>query len=198
MKRLSLYGLAFCCIILGSCSGNNSTSPPPPTADQIIAEGWQKYAAGQYQEALNKFNEALGMDAGKVDAYNGAGWANAHLNALSASVTSFLHGFSRDTTDLEIKAGLALVFHAQKNYFASIERALPVLQANIHWTFSRDAAINYSDLRILLAEDYFGLANYPESKNQVLQVEPGFSADVSTIEGQTALGQEIEALRAIY
>jgi tetratricopeptide (TPR) repeat protein len=185
------------CLILGSCSGGEESAPVEKTAAQLTAEGWQAYSGGIYATAAAKFSEALTKDANFVDAYNGLGWARMKLNTLATALSSFSSGLTRDTVNLEIMAGLAFLYHAQKNYSQSILLADNVLQANSTWAFSRDAAITSADLHLLLAEDYFAQASYAASLQQVQVLDGSFTADISTVAGQEALAKRIEELRGI-
>lgn len=195
-KSLSLISM-FMCLLLGSCSGGEDSTPTEKTAAQLTVEGWQAYTAKNYTTANSRFSEALAKDGNFVDAYNGSGWARMRLNTLSASLSSFLAGLTRDTANLEIQAGLAFFYNAQKNYSESVFYGDKVLQANAGWVFSRDAAITGADLHLLLAEDYFARASYTASLQHVQILNGSFTADVSTPIGQDALAKEIERLRGI-
>jgi tetratricopeptide (TPR) repeat protein len=169
------------------------------SASQLVEEGWGAFAAGDYQTAYDRCNEAIGMDASLADAYNGAGWAGAKLNSLAAAVTKFNNGLARDPSNLEMKAGLAFVLNAQKNYVQSIPYAVQVIQANPTWSFSRKSSISAPDVRLLLAENYFdqSIPDYVLSLQQVQILNPLFTADVATAAGVAALAKEIERLRPV-
>lgn len=181
-------------IIFISCDKN--TEPEEKTAVKLLAEGWQAYQGKDYQLAQTRFSEALTKDANLVDAINGLGWTNIKLNRLDSAVSKFLFGLSKDTTNLEMKAGLAFVYNAQKNYSSSNELSLALLQLNPTWSFSKDTSINYKDIQLLAAKNFFALANYSSSLAYVKLLNPQFNEDVSTVAGQTALGKEIEILSA--
>ena len=182
-------------IIVTSCMSGDG--PSPPTASELVTQGWQAYSTRSYATAADKFNQAIGVDGNFVDAYNGAGWATARLNQLATSITRFTAGMTKDTANLEIKAGLSIVYNAQRNYAQSILYANRVIATQPAWSFSRDATVSSSDLHLLLAENFFATANYTAALAEVNILNGSFSADVSTIVGQTALAQEIERLRSI-
>lgn len=187
------------CFLAGqffSACSNDGGGPPAKTPEELLAEGWQAYAARTYQVALNDFNAAAQGNANLVDAFNGAGWASAKLNSLAASVVDFRAGLGKDPANVQMKVGLSLVFNAQKLYDSSITRAGQALSASPNFVFSRDTSINASDLHLLLAENYFALTP-PDFANSLLQVQilnPAFAADVTGLTGQTALAMEIERL----
>ncbi len=120
------------------------------------------------------------------------------LNLLDNAMTEFNAGKSRDTTNVDIWAGLAFVNNAQKNYTASIADAQSVIQKNTHWFFERDTTVNISDVKVVLAEDYFSTASFDLSLAVAQSLDASFRADVSTLAGQAALAQEIETLRNMY
>src|SRR5271169_2751189 len=200
--RILLIGL-FCCVAITGCQ-KDTTGTQNKTAAQLTADGWSAFSGSDYQSALTNFNNAIGEDGNFVDAYNGAGWANAKLNAPQSAVTDFTNGLSKDTSapdslSLEMNAGLAFAYNAQKNYAQSVASALSVLGANANWAFVHHSSINAAELHLLLAEDYFAQSSpdYVSSLHQVQIIDPAFNADVTTVAGQTALAGEIEQLRSI-
>jgi len=183
-----------------ACSSGGGDGPPAKTPEQYLAEGWQAYAGRNYQLAFGDFNSAMQGNSNLTDAFNGAGWASAKLNSLVRSVADFRNGLAKDSGNVQMKAGLSLVFNAQKLYDSSIVRAGQALAAAPNWVFTRDTSVNASDLHLLLAEDYFAQTppNFAASLAQVQVLNPSFAADVSAIAGQTALAIEIERLGTIY
>ncbi|MBI3365777.1 MAG: tetratricopeptide repeat protein [Ignavibacteriae bacterium] len=191
---LALILLLFFGFVFSSCSGSDGGGPAQKTAEQLTTEGWQAYGAKNYQDALARFTEALQLNGNFADAHNGAGWANAKLNAMDAAVTSFTTGLTKDPANLQMKAGLAFVYSVQKNYALSIQRTQEVLAADSSWSFSRDLSISASDLHLLLAADYFAQGNFGASLQEVRLLE-SFTVNVNTASGQAALSDEIEKLR---
>src|SRR3989442_12388547 len=186
--RKRLFVICLVIAQLWGCSKDEG-GPAAKTPAELLAEGWQAYATRNYQLAHDDFAAATQGDANLADAYNGSGWANAKLNALSASVSSFNTGLGKDPANLQMKAGLSFVFSAQKLYVSSIASDSTVLYADSTWSFSRDTSINATDLHLLLAEDYFALTppDFASSKSQVIKLNPSFVADIATLAGQTAL-----------
>lgn len=190
------------CLGIGalSCSKDETPPAPPKTAPELLAEGWQGFSGHNYQLAIDRFTAALQLDPTLVDAYNGSGWANAKRDSLNASSLAFNAGLALDTGNLPMKAGLAFVLNAQRSvadhYQQSIDRANSVLLADSGWTFSRDTSVNSRDLHILLAEDYFAMADYATSLAEVKKLA-SFDADITTVAGQTQLAAEIEYLRSV-
>jgi len=183
-------------VMIGGCSSGGGDGPPQKTAGQLTTQGWSAYSAKNYTDASAHFAEALTLDANFADAYNGAGWSNAKLNAMSAAETSFTTGLTKDPTNVQIKAGLAFVYSVQKEYALSIQRGNEVLAADSGWSFSRDLSIGAADIHLMLAEDYFAQGDFSASLQQVQRLNALFNANVTTPSGRAALSAEIERLRA--
>ena len=183
-------------ISIPSCSFDSPTDQT--SATDLVTEGWKAYSARDYSTAASKFDAAITKDASLVDAYNGSGWSNAKLDNLDLALTNFSIGLSKDSTNLDILAGLAYVDNARKDYASSDASALEVLDTNPEWSFRADTTITGLDLRLLLAGNYFAEGSYALSLAQVHVLDPAFAPglDVSTVAGQTVLAQEIELLHS--
>ncbi len=191
-----ILAVAAAMVIFASCK--SSEGGPTKTPEELIAAGWQYYLSHDYTNAADQFNQALAQNNHLVDAYNGLGWSRAKLGQIATAVTNFATGFGMDTSNLDIRAGLAFAYNAQKSYAQSISSALAVLAVNMNWTFSHDNTVNASQLQLVLAEDYFATADYASSLARVQVLDPVFTANVTTIQGQTELAQEIESLRVTF
>ena len=199
MRIKTIISILVLAIFFSSCSKNGS-EPEEKTVAQLLNEGWQAFTNRAYPTAIDRFNEVIHKDASLVDAYNGAGWANAKLANLESALNRFNDGIGRNPDNLEIKAGLAFINNALKYYDASTTLAFQVIQFNENWVFSRDRTVGVSDLRLLMAENYFATAHYAESLAQVQFLNPTFNppGTISTdVSAQAALAQEIERLRLI-
>ncbi len=195
---MNKYNGWFILLILLLSAGCQNGGGGGETADQLVKDGWTAYASKSYRAAANDFNQAISMNGSLTDAYNGAGWSYAQLSVLDTSVIKFTAGRAHDSTVTEINAGLGIVDNALKSYAQSIQSAGSVLQKNPAWTFSRDNSVNWCDLQVLLAEDFYALSMYDSSLTHVKTLNASFTADVSTFAGQKLLSQEIELLRAMY
>jgi len=196
MMMRNILFLIFLCLGLAGCQ--KSSTGTDETASQLTTEGWAAYAARNYALAVTKFADATNQDATFSDAYNGLGWSYAKQDKPQSAISSFTTGLTRSPNNPEMNAGLAFAYNAEKDYAQSITAGLAVLGANASWQFSRDTSISYTDIHLLLAEDYFSQPSpdYTQSLSEVRIVDPSFNADVTTVAGQTALGHEIEQLRS--
>jgi tetratricopeptide (TPR) repeat protein len=187
---LILFGVAGCSSDGGDGGG--------PTAAELVTKGWQDYSAKNYNTALSEFNQAITLDGSLTDAYNGAGWSYAILGRADSALLRFTAGRNHDSTKLDMRAGIALVYNALKSYDLSIAQDTVVIRANPNWSFIHDATMNVLDLHLLAAEDYFAQGNYTASLAEVLILNHSFgNPDVSTIGGQIILAKEIERLRTL-
>jgi tetratricopeptide (TPR) repeat protein len=195
MKLLIAFLLALSVTAHTGCS--SSTDDDEKSPEQLVDEGWQAFGSGNYSEAASRFDEAITKNGNYVEAYDGAGWSYSKLGSLTPAENRFLTGFRKDSTNYEIRAGLAFLYHAQQRYIESAQLIEMLLGQGANWTFRGDASIGMDDVRLLLAEDYFALANYAECIAHVQILNPAFTADVTTVSGQAALAQEIERLKTI-
>ncbi len=197
MRTATILTILLVTLLAGGAGCSSGSGGGGDNAAQLVRDGWTAYLSADYRTAASKFDQAIALDGSLVDAYNGAGWANAKLDSLATAVVRYNDGLARDTANNEIRAGLAFVGNALKQYASSIGYASAVLQSNPSWVFSRDNAVNQLDLHLLLAEDYFAIPDYPQSLAQVRILNPSFTADVSTTAGRTQLAKEIERLRTL-
>ncbi|MDI6792533.1 MAG: tetratricopeptide repeat protein [bacterium] len=188
-----VIALAIIISVLAGC-GDKGTEPQK-TAEEFTNEGWDAYQEGDYERALEAFNQAVDKDSACTEAYNGLGWANAKSNGLSAAVTNFNQCLSLYSQDMEAKAGLAFVYNAQNQYKDSADKAEEVLEASPDWSFPYDSTLDSGDLHLLLAQNYYALAEFENSLAEVKLLNSDFTADVSAPEGKAALAAEIERLK---
>src|SRR5689334_7128005 len=195
-RMLLVFAAALC---LAACKKDSGTEPPPPpTAAELVAQGWTAFAAGNFVTAKARFTSAIALDATIADAYNGAGWSDAHLGLLSEAETRFGEGRARPGATLDLLAGLSIVHNASKDYALSVLEADTLFTADAGWAFSRDTSVNSADVRVAVAESYYAMGNFSASMAAVVVLNPSFSADVLTVDGRTALAAEIERLRGVY
>jgi len=193
-RRFFLY-LAFAAGLAGCSSGDSGTTPPSQTAGDLTSKGWKAYSAKSYTTALSDFSQALALDNSYSDAYNGEGWSYARLGNPDSALTAFTAGRSRDAASADMRAGAAFVYNALKSYTLSLEQDTALLRISPSWKFSHDTAVNYLDLHLLAAENYFALENFTASLAEVQFLNPSFgNPDVNTIAGQILLAREIERL----
>lgn len=195
MKKLHFMTIFIVLIIIfGSCKKEEPTSEE--IANEALSQGWEKFETGDYNAALANFEEAVNNNSNLIDAYSGLGWTNAKLDEMEEAEELFFEGFQKDTSYVDIVAGLAFVRNAQKYYSSSNNWAQSALYNMNHWYFPHDNSLDYKDVHLLMSENYFALADFESSLLQVQELV-SFTTDVSTQEGITELGLKIEELKSI-
>jgi tetratricopeptide (TPR) repeat protein len=110
---LSLGGLAMLGIV---CALVLAFGVESQKGAQLADEGWKLWQAGQFNEATEKFEEAVKLDPKNVNAYNGLGWAQFNTGKYDEAETSF-----KKTLELTPKFpaalnGLGQLYFAKRKY----------------------------------------------------------------------------------
>jgi hypothetical protein len=206
--RVSLIALLLLGVV--GCGGNDSPmepdpdpDPTPPTYAERIASGWASFTSGAYATASSKFSAAVAADPAPVDAYVGLGWSELKRDDPEAAHGAFETGSTKAGADglrADLYAGWAFVWNvrttAPDRHVESNARVVQAETLDPAWVFEHLAGMDRDDLTILAAENFFALGDFEASLARVQSLVPTFDADVDTPEGQAALADEIEALRA--
>ncbi|MCX6641007.1 MAG: hypothetical protein NTW14_11110 [bacterium] len=222
--RIMLLLVLVSLLLLTGCESDQTTQTTTPTTSAgWIAQGWAEYHAGQYsdgeqsfQQGINKGNEELvqAYNAGDQQAFaialenlkqalNGLGWCAVKLNDLTNGAVTFSAAISIDSTYTDALGGYAVLLKIDGNLVQSNTLVGLALAQDSSWEFSQDGQINYLDLRLIRAENYFGLAEFESARTEVIQISGmvGYTAgqgaaslNLATIEGRAALIEMIEEL----
>lgn len=179
------------------------------TAPELVAEGWNLFQAANIADARAKFEEAIALDASSADAYNGKGWCLLRENALAEAKQSFDLAISNGLPTADALVGRAAVHRDLPDFPSAIQDALAALSLDPNYRFAYDSAIDYRDVRIILAQSYFGISDYPSAQQQVGILDPANGLDPATsttwvVDGvsyntyQEALLMKIEALEKMF
>ena len=80
MKRTIALFAGIALVLMAGCGDKLPTDIPDVIGyNGIVAQGWQAYDQGDYNTAMQKFQEALDIDVTRPDAFLGAGWTSVHL-----------------------------------------------------------------------------------------------------------------------
>ena len=85
-------------------------------AQQFIQDGLRLWQGGNLAEARDKFTKAVQLAPGKVEAWNGLGWAWFNAGEPAAAKTNFERAISLDTNHPGALNGLGQIYLAQGNY----------------------------------------------------------------------------------
>ena len=160
-----LLVLAVCALLLGCGDDENGGV----TAEQLTSEGWMLFETGDFVAAEFKFEEALAVDAGFAEADNGLGWTWLRLDSLSVAVSSFDAALAKGLPGADPYAGQAVAYRDLEpvDLTLAVEAADSALARDVPYEFVHDPRFDWRDLRLILAQSYFGLQRYTEASAEV-------------------------------
>jgi len=161
MKTISGIILLVVTGILLSCSGGDdgggTTEPEPFDAEATMAEAWNDFEAGLYEDAEEKFTEVIEHDSEDADAFLGRGWSKAFQSEFSSAVTDFLEALEQGHADYDADMGVAASYRDLPNYEGAINYAKTVINNRPQYSFSRKPSIDYLDAHLIIAQSHFRL-----------------------------------------
>ena len=151
---------------LGGCGGGTSVGGTFGSSETQTFEGWEAYKSQDDAKAEELFRNALSLDPGHSEAYNGLGWldfrragqaeGDKRTSYLSAAKVSFQRATAADPENTDAWTGLAGLELAMGNFADARDAANRALSLNSRYFSSHDN-IDYRDLHLILAESYFFL-----------------------------------------
>lgn len=186
-RTLAALALMLATFTLASC-GSDESGGPVVTAAQLNEEGWSRYIMGEYSVARSSFEDALVLESVFVEARLGLAWSNAQLGEYSASVSAFEEVIASGEYVADAFAGRAAASLELPDYEAAIVSADSALARDAGYTFLRQPAFDYGDLRLILAQSYFALARYDSAQAQVDIMDPSNGLDPGNPETWTIAG----------
>lgn len=191
MKRL-LFCL--CVMIFVACEKDSKKI----TYEILLIDADTEFMVGDYTAALQTYLDAQALNPGDARAYSGAGWCHLKLDDLASSATTFNSGSTLDNVSADLFAGWSFVLRAQEDFAGSNMKSDSALARDPAWQFGLIPSLDYEDLRLLRAGNYFLLGLYTQSKAEVVILDASFaSVDVTTDSGRAELAQKIEDLKAL-
>ena len=172
-KPMSL--LAASCVFFSSFAGcGEDVTEGALDAGERVDEGWKEYTAGNYENAIAKFEKALEVEQAaslfeglvSAEAYNGIGWAKARSGQVQDSIDSFKKAVEKEPDNADAHAGLAGRYLVDGDYERAIASANSVLSLQPEYTSHHDD-INAVDIRVLLAECYYNIGDYAAARAQI-------------------------------
>jgi tetratricopeptide (TPR) repeat protein len=155
-------GLGLGCGSEGGGGGGN--------ADQLASEGWDLFVTGEYNSAISKFQQAVGLDEDLEAGWNGLGWTYARVGNLEAADSTFLEVFRRvGNAGPDTYSGLAIVSLALKNYELASDQAgfaLDVTGGN--YEFRYDPTVTAVTMRLVRAISRFHQGLYVSAAADVV------------------------------
>ena len=169
-------GLAFCCLMLSSCSSDSD--PNTPSAINYTEQGWRFYKSGDYAQALLSFERAINFDETLADAHNGVGWSHLSLSLNPPlAQEAFQNAVQLDASNADAWVGLANLLYLRNKGttdFRSAIRAIDnALQGDAQYLFRHDYR-SKADLYALKASCYYYLGENQAAAmeiNKALQID---------------------------
>lgn len=161
-------------------------------------QGWTHFEAGDLDSAEYYFNDATLWDMTYADAYNGLGWCYLLNDDLATSLSNFESALAYDFSLTDASAGATLAATELGSHNDAISYADRVIDENSAYVFSHLSSVSIEDIRLAKAKSAAALGDFEEALSEVQEIEPSFSADPLTSEGQAAILAKIEELISSY
>lgn len=195
MKKALPILLSIFFLLLSSCG------PDPikdsTTYEDMVLEGWTSYSQNDYEIAIDWFKKANKKAPAVADPITGLAWTYMKMDSLSRADDYFASGALKQNVTADHFAGWSFLKNAQKDYAHSILYAEEALGIDPEWSFAYGVGINYKDIQLLMAQNYFLTGDYTNSLIKVKILNPAFEADIFDSAGQALLAIEIERLKKL-
>jgi tetratricopeptide (TPR) repeat protein len=195
-QALLILGLS---LMLFGCD-DDPTVGPEEDLDPItlVRLGWSAFESLDYFEATDRFDEAIEKDPTSPDAFSGAGWTAYESGGLDAAREHWEDGLAVDPTSFDIRAGMGFLEHHDENYAAAVTMFTGVLEDNSNYSFVHRTGLDFNDLRVTLALDYYAQNLMAEALLEVQKMNPLFDTNVESAAGVAELSEEIARLNTVY
>jgi hypothetical protein len=197
-RRLARVVVITCAVFLAGCGGDGGGGPKVRTYDQIIAGGWAAFGRSDYYTALAEFKTAVPMDTTRAEGYDGAGWSYALLDSLTQSRGSLILSLERDPTLADALVCLAAVYRDLPDLAAAVASAQQALALDPEFVFEHRTSYDWRDVRLILAECYYAMADYESAYLQVRELDAEFELDPGDEQFAHLLLLKIEQLVSTY
>ncbi|NCQ17685.1 MAG: hypothetical protein COZ80_02075 [Ignavibacteria bacterium CG_4_8_14_3_um_filter_37_9] len=160
-----------------------------------INGGWIAFTKKNFVEANLRFHQAIEVDSSNAEAYSGLAWVLFKQDSLEKALAMFDSAATMIEPNASLFAGHAFVLNVVKSFSFSNQLADIALKLEPGWYFPFLGGLDFNDLIVLKAENFFMLGDFSRSLREVKIINPGFNASVDTPSGIAALAAEIEKLK---
>ncbi|MDP3148922.1 MAG: hypothetical protein Q8N83_07310 [Ignavibacteria bacterium] len=193
IKTLITLSLLFVSVFI-SC--NVEPEDPVLLYEAEMNGGWIAFTKSNFVEANQRFLQAIEVDSSKAEAYSGLAWVLFKQDSLEKAFVMFDSAETMIDPDASLFAGHAFALNVAKNYTLSNLLAELALKLDPAWSFPYLLNLDFNDLIVLKAENYFMLGNFAESLREVRRINPNFVVSLATPAGIASLAYEIETLKS--
>ena len=185
LNNPKLYLVPFLLLLLACPTEEDPPEEPlPPGLELYIQEGWAYLSVLLYEDALDKFEEALSVDSENIEASMGKAWSLLFLdtgNTLDLMKYLFEKGVSDSTLSADAYCGLSIVTFAQGNYMSAITYADNLLSADPNYIFEYISEIDIYDILLVKAQAQFLTQNYMDAYTTLSSISD-YSLDPDQVE----------------
>ena len=160
----------------------------PESYDGFMANGWENFSSGEYDEAEAAFQSAAERDATQPEVYLGLGWTqlrlmdvgNAESNFQKVISFAFLDENNSSQLTNDANAGLTFIALVNGNYDNILDFGNKVIDNNSNYIFDKDNSINAASVLITMAEAHYYLNQISDAYDISIQLGKSFSTVVTT------------------
>lgn len=195
MRKILTLIVSSLTLILVFTSCNVEPEDPLLLYEEEMNGGWIAFTQNKFDEAYIRFHQAIDVDSTKAEAFSGLGWVLFKQDSLSKAIEMFKAAELMVFPDASLFAGHAFALNAAKNFSSSNQMADFALSIDSLWYFPFLTSLDFNDLIVLKAENFFMLGNFAQSLGEVNKINPDFKISLATPSGIAALANEIEKLK---
>lgn len=172
--------------------------PPADPYYLTVAEAWTEFESGHYHNAITTFHEASEIEPSLSGAYLGLGWCYAMIDQMEDALSNFGLAVTKESSSPDGYAAEAFVYLVQNEYEAAIAAADEAISlGGEEYMFSQIPEVQTRNLRLLVAECYYAMGQYPEAQMQIDILRPDNNLDQNSRTYKQDLLLEIEGLRSV-
>ena len=152
--------------------------------NELVSSGWSKYEAGEFDEALNLFNQAILADNQNADAQIGIGWSFFGKQKAQSAINEFEKALVLKSDATDAYVGLSGAYLAVENYKSAIENAQAALNQQPDYTFEHNPLITSRNLHLVIAKSYYFLGNLEKSLDSIRTIDESIEIEKSNLESE--------------
>jgi hypothetical protein len=204
----ALLALAFA--LFAGCGGDDGGVVDADVIVQV-KDGWNRYAAGDFDGARQKFEAAISSDRNVGGGYNGMGWvilatwtretetepvSFENEPVLAEALGYFDRAIAEGYLDADPHAGRCFNLNAASEYRQSVNAGLEAVAVDPNFHLPGDEGLDIRDVRLSVAYSYLMLGEYENSLEQAVLINPNL--DPISANSETFLIQLRSRLERLY